>query len=85
MLTLEEAIQLIQAYLPEGFALCDSYGEAQGKYVFNAHNSKGDIPPGGINWTVDQKTGECKNERLEREFLAPYAPIRGYKKLGEFD
>ena len=49
MLTLEEAIQLIRAYLPEGFALCDSYGEAQGKYVFNAHNSKGDIPPGGIN------------------------------------
>ena len=76
----------MEEYIPEGFALCDECGEAQGKYVFGIYNRDNGMGlPGGVNWTVDKQTGECKNERLEREFLAPYAPIVGYTKLGQFD
>ena len=66
--------------------LYGEYGEAQGKYTFNiCSRSNGLVPPGGFDFTVDKETGKYKCTRLEREFLAPYAPIRGYKKLGEFD
>lgn len=81
MLTLEEAIKIAEKNIPKGHKLSHSYGEAQGKYVFSTQDSRGTVPPGGFNWTVDKKTGECACERLEREFLAPYAPIKGYKKL----
>ena len=81
MLTLKEAIEIVARHIPEGHALCNSYGEAQGKYIFSTQDSQGMIPPGGFHWTVDKETGKCKCEGLEREFLAPYAPIKGYKKL----
>ena len=63
-----------------------SYGEVEDKYVFAVEYSTpeeyhGSAPPGGESLTVDKETGECKYEYLEREFLAPYAPIRGYKKI----
>lgn len=81
MLTLKEAIKTAEQNLPKEYTLCNSYGEAQGKYVFEAQDWRGIIPPGGFNWTVDKETGECKCEYLEREFLAPYAPIKGYKRI----
>ena len=81
MLTLKEAIKIAEQNLPKGHTLCNSYGEAQGKYVFEAQDLRGIIPPGGFNWTVDKETGECKCEYLEREFRAPYAPIKGYKRI----
>ena len=81
MMALEDAIKIVEKHIPKGHTLCDEYGEAQGKYIFASVGANGLIPPGGFHWTVDKETGECKCERLEREFLAPYAPIRGYKKL----
>ena len=81
MLTLKEAIETVKAYIPSNQTLRESYAEAQGKYLFVAEDSHGMIPPGGFHWTVDKETGKCKCEGLEREFLAPYAPIKGYKKL----
>ena len=81
MLTLKEAIEIARSKLPEGYTLCEQYGEISDKYVFNAQNSHGTVPPGGFNWTVHKETGEYKCEYLEREFLAPYAPIKGYKKI----
>ena len=67
-------------------ALRKSYGEINDKYVFAVEYSapeeyRGSVPPGGASLTVDKETGECKYEYLEREYLAPYAPIRGYKKI----
>ena len=67
--------------IPKDRTLRKSYAEAQGKYLFVAENSQGMIPPGGGFFTVDKENGECKWEYPEREFLAPYAPIKGYKKL----
>lgn len=81
MVSLKQAIKIAECHLSEGFTLYPSYGEAQGKYVFSMQNSKGMIPPGGWHWTVHKETGECKCEYLEGEFLAPYAPIKGYKKI----
>lgn len=81
MLTLSEAIKIAEKHMPAGFSLRDSYGEAQGKYVFEVQDERGMVPPGGFNWTVDKETGEYNCDYLEREFLAPYAPIKGYKKL----
>ena len=81
MLTLKEAIETVKAHIPANQTLCESYAEAQGKYLFVGQFSDGTIPPGGGFFTVDKETGECKWEYPEREFLAPYAPIKGYKKL----
>ena len=81
MLTLVEAIKIVKRYIPKEQTLYNSYGEAQGKYVFNGQFPDGCIPPGGFNWTVDKETGECKCEYLERERVHPMAKIRGYKKL----
>ena len=81
MLTLREAIKIVEKKIPQDKALRKSYAEAQGKYLFVAEDSHGMIPPGGFHWTIDKETGECKCEYLEREFLAPFAPIKGYKKL----
>ena len=80
MLTLKEAIEIANQNLSGEQTLLNSYGEVQHKYVFTVL-FKGVIPPGGGKLTVDKTTGECKWEYLEREFIAPYAPIRGYKKL----
>lgn len=81
MLTLKEAMKIAEKNIPKGHRLHQSYGEAQGKYIFSTQDVRGIIPPGGFNWTVDKETGECTCERLEREFLAPFAPIKGYKRL----
>jgi len=81
MLTLKEAIEIVKLHIPKTQTLRESYAEAQGKYLFVGQFPDGCIPPGGFNWTVDKETSECKCEYLEREFIAPYAPIRGYKKL----
>ena len=86
MVTLEEAARLMKEYIPEGFALCNGCGEAQGKYIFGIYNISGGMDlPCGVNWTVDKETGECKNERLKHEYLSPCAPIVGYKRLCETD
>ena len=84
MITLEEALEIVQKKLSatcEGHTIKKSYGEVPNKYVFVQQDSKGIVPPGGWHWTVNKETGECKCEYLEREFLAPYAPIKGYKKI----
>ena len=81
MLTLREAIEIVKKNIPKDKTLRKAYGEAQGKYLFVAENSQGMIAPGGGFFTVDKENGECKWEYPEREFLAPYAPIKGYKKL----
>lgn len=81
MISLREAIKLAEKKIPQDKTLRKSYGEAQGKYLFIAEDSSGMIPPGGGFFTVDKQTGECKWEYPEREFLAPYAPIKGYKRL----
>ena len=81
MLTLKEAIKIAEKCIPQGQTLRNSYGEAQGRYVFSSQNSQGMIPPGGCNWTVDKETGKCKFEYLEREGTKLWSPIRGYKKL----
>ena len=81
MQTLKEAIEIAERNVWEGHTLLDSYGEAQVKYVFSTQDSRGIIPPGGFFLTVNKETGVCRYEGLEREFLAPYAPIKGYKKL----
>ena len=81
MISLREAIKIAEKNAPEGYTLRDSYAEAQGKYLFEIQNAQGMIPPGGFLWAVDKETGECKWECPEREFLAPYAPIKGYKRL----
>lgn len=81
MLTLSEAIETVREHLPKNQRLCDSYGEAQGKYVFTGQFSDGSIPPGGFNWTVDKESGLCMCEYLAREGNKPWSPIRGYKKL----
>ncbi|MBR0102713.1 MAG: hypothetical protein IJQ01_04365 [Selenomonadaceae bacterium] len=81
MLTLKEAIKIAEKHIPKGQTLRESYGIAQGKYVFVSQNAQGMIPPGGLTWTVDKETGECKCEYLEREGNKPWSPIRGYKKL----
>ena len=81
MVSLKEAIRIVEGKIPQDKVLRKSYAEAQGKYLFVAENPRGMIPPGGGFFTVDKKTGECKWEYPEREFLAPYAPIKGYKRL----
>ena len=81
MLTLSEAIEVVNVHIPQRHTLCKSYGEAQGKYIFSTQDARGIIPPGGFNWTVDKETGECKCEYLEREGNKLWSPIRGYKKL----
>ena len=81
MLALKEAIEIAERNVWEGHTLLDSYGETQGEYVFSTQDSRGIIPPGGFFLTVNKETGACRYEGLEREFLAPYAPIKGYKKL----
>ncbi len=88
MLTLKEAIKILEHNLPEGQTVYPSYGEIQEKYVFNGQFSDGCIPPGGFNWTVHKETGECKCETLERENWTPtsrfpfsFYPIKGYKKI----
>ena len=81
MLALKEAIEIVKKNIPPDKTLRKSYAEAQGKYLFVAENAQGMIPPGGGFFTVDKESVECKWEYLEREFLAPYAPIKGYKKL----
>lgn len=81
MLTLVEAIEIVKHYIPKNQTLYASYGEAQGKYLFNGQFQDGCIPPGGFHWTVNKKTGECKCEYLEREGNKPWSQIRGYKKI----
>lgn len=81
MLTLAEAIEIVKRCIPKGQTLYNSYGEAQGKYVFNGQFPDGCIPPGGFHWTVNKNTGECKCEYLERDGNNLWSPIRGYKKL----
>lgn len=81
MITLKEAIKIAERYIPKGHTLHNSYAEAQGKYLFISQDSRGIVPPGGFNWTVDKETGECKCEYLERERIHPMARIRGYKKI----
>ncbi len=84
MITLEDALNIAQKKLSmtwEGHTIKQSYGEVADKYVFVQQDARGISPPGGWHWTVHKETGECKCEYLEREFLAPYAPIKGYKKI----
>lgn len=81
MLTLREALNIVNAHIPARQVVCNTYGEAQGKYIFTGQFSDRTIPPGGGNWTVNKETGECKFEYLEREGINPWSPIRGYKKL----
>lgn len=85
MLNLQEAIAIVKKNIPEGQTLCDSYGEAQGKYIFTGQFSDGTVPPGGGHWTVDKNNGDCKFEYLEREGNKPWSPIRGYKKIELFN
>ncbi len=79
MISFQDALEIAKEFAD--FGVAEDYGEAQGKYVFWILDSHGWIVPGGGNITVDKENGECKYELLEREFLAPYAPIRGYKKI----
>lgn len=81
MLTLKDAIKIVEKRIPKNQTLRDSYGEAQGKYLFVAENAQGMIPPGGGFITVDKTTGVCCFEFMEREENKPWSPIRGYKKL----
>ena len=81
MISLRKAIEIVKKNIPQDKTLRKSYGEAKGKYLFVAENPQGMISPGGGFFTVDKETGECKWEYPERAFLAPYAPIKGYKKL----
>ena len=91
MITLKEALKIVEMKLKEeslGHTLVKSYGEVPDKYVFDAQDINGMIPPGGGHWTVHKETGECKFEYLERENWTPerrfprsYAPIKGYKKI----
>ena len=88
MLTLGEAIKIVESNLPKGQTVSPSYGEVQNKYVLRGQFSDGCIPPGGGQWTVHKETGECKFEFLEREpqnlkrrFPISFYPIKGYKKI----
>ena len=81
MLTLAEAIEIVKRHIPKKQTLRNSYGEAQGKYLFVGQFADGSIPPGGFHWTVNKETGECKCECLERAGNKPWSRIRGYKKL----
>ena len=79
MVTFNEA--LAKARELAEFGVSDDCGEIPRKYVFWIQDSHGRTVPSGDTITVDKETGECKYEYLEREYLAPYAPIRGYKKI----
>ena len=81
MLTLKDALAIVQRHIPPNSVVRNSYAEAQGKYLFLAENSQGRIPTGGCHWTVDKETGACKCERLERERIHPMAKIKGYREL----
>ena len=48
MLTLKEAIKIVEEHLPHGQTLRQNYGEAQGKYLFKGQFADGTIPPGGF-------------------------------------
>lgn len=83
MLTLKEAIKIADKLLETSkIELTDSYGEAQGQYIFTVRSRSDKMGvPGGL-LTVDKETGETSwLYPLKREFLAPCAPIIGYKKL----
>lgn len=86
MVTLEEAVEIVEKELPSWLKLYGEYGEAQGKYVFYARRrSDNSIVPGGFYWTVDKETGTPGFSDLKRVSLRPpWAPIVGYKKLGRF-
>ena len=81
MLTIKEAIKIAEKNLPEGYSLCEPYGETHDKFVFVAENSRGIVPPGDFNWTVDKFSGVYKCEHLEHEGNKPWLPIRGYRKI----
>ena len=82
MLTIEEAKAKANEYLKQRECeVHDIYGEVGGKYIITYKSNAGYFPAGGYDLTVNKETGECKFERLERESLAPFAKIKGYKKL----
>ena len=82
MITKEEAKELGNEYLKSvNCKVRKIVGEVSNKFVVIIENERGNIPPGGVDLTINKETGECKFERLERESLAPFAKIKGYKKL----
>ena len=83
MITLKEAINIAKNGLSSRLKLHDSYGEAQGQYVFTVRRADdGEDIPGGFHLTVDKETGERSwTYPLKRDSLKPYAKIVGYKKL----
>lgn len=48
MLTLKDAIKIVEQNIPEHQTLRKSYAEAQGKYLFVAEDLQKMIPPGGF-------------------------------------
>ena len=83
MITLREALKIAETGLSPNLKLINSYGEAQGQYIFTPIRRADDIPiPGGFRLTVDKETGERSwNYPLKRESLKPYAKIIGFKEL----
>lgn len=80
VITVENAAKLANRFLKKS-RVRKVIGEVDNKYLIIYENLNGDLPAGGYDLTVNKETGECKFERLERESLAPFAKIKGYKKL----
>ena len=82
MISLEEARELANEYLKSvNCRVRKIVGEVSNKFLVIIENERGNIPPGGVDLTVNKETGECRHEFLPREGKLPWSPIKGYKKL----